>query len=182
MSFRHKAIYGQTGCGKTWLLKRIAKGLVGYKQKVLVFTASGDISFAKGCKITACEDTLEQWLGQRDNFGAHVMLDEASVLFDETRKKTHPNIWNLFNMGRHKGFTGYVATQLPTHIPRKVRVNCQECYCFRLGDYEAARMVWADYNRLSYNGRPMWEAIQNLPDCKALHIIQPDKIAYKSLK
>lgn len=181
MSFRHKAIYGQTGQGKTWLLKRIAKKLLKYKQKVLVYTASGDIGFPKGCKITADADTLEMWLGNPENFRSHVMLDEAAILFEETTKKSHPNIWSLFIMGRHKGYTAYAATQYPTSIPKRVRVNCGECYCFRLGDYTSARLVWEDYNRLSLNGKPAWQAIQSMKQLKAIHFIQPDEISIKSL-
>ena len=181
MSFRHKAIYGQTGTGKTWLLKRIAKQLIKHKQKVIVYTASGDIDFPRGSKITACADTLEEWLGNPANYRAHVMLDEAAVLFEETRKKTHPNIWNLFSMGRHKGYTGYAATQYPTSIPKKVRVNCAECYCFRLGDYQSARLVWEDYNRLDLDGKPAWKWIQEAPKLKALHFIQPDELSIKLL-
>lgn len=179
--FRHKAIYGQTGMGKSWFLKRIAKNLIKYKQKVIVYTASGDIDFPKGCKITSCEETLERWLGDPANFRSHVMLDEAAVLFTETSKKTHPNIWNLFSMGRHKGYTGYVATQYPTSIPKRVRVNCAECYCFRLGDQDSAQLVYKDYNRMNWQNRPAWESIQSLPKLKALHFIQPDFIGLSTL-
>jgi len=76
------------------------------------------------------------------------MLDEGSILFEEARSaKTHPNIHRLFTAGRHRGYTAYIATQYPTSIPRKVRVNCAECFSFALGDEESAKLVWADYNR-----------------------------------
>lgn len=180
--FSHKAIYGMTKMGKTWLLKRIAKKLIKYKQKVIVYTASGDISFPKGCKITACEDELEYWLGLPENYRSHVMLDEGASIFEETSRKSHPNIWTLFRMGRHKGYTAYIATQYPTSIPRRVRVNCGECYCFRLGDEESAKLVHRDYNSMKINGIPIWKKIQGFDVCNGVHLIQPLDVQLFKLK
>ncbi len=175
--FRHKAIYGQTGSGKTWLLKRVAKSLLKHRSKVIVWTGVGDNDFPKGCKVTYSVDELEAWLGNKDNYGAHIMLDEASILIDDaSSKKDYPNIHKLFQAGRHKGYTAYMATQYPTSVPRKWRVNCSECYCFLLGDEESAKLVWADYNRQSINGVPAWKLITSQKQLNAIHFIQPDTI------
>lgn len=172
MNFRHKAIYGMTGQGKSWLLKRISKGLLKYLQKVIVFSGVADHEgWPRGTKYTEDLDELEAWLLDPANFGAHVILDEAAILYAEVKEKKHPTIYWLFMKGRHKGYTVYMATQYPTSVPRRNRINCAECYCFKLGDIEAAKQVWEDYGRPSYEGRPIWEIIQQLPKCTYLHIV-----------
>ncbi len=182
MSFRHKAFYGATGTGKTWLIKRIIKILLKNKQIVLIYSGVAD-TFPKGAKVFYDADSFEAALADRSNFGAHVFIDEGAVLYDEAiPKKDYPNIHFLFQKGRHKGFTAYITTQYPTSIPRKVRVNCQECYCFRLGDEESANLVYKDYSRLNYDGQPLNRAITNLPaKLECLHIVSPDFVEKISL-
>lgn len=176
-TFRHKAIYGATGSGKTTLMKRRAAHLLKYKQQVLVYTGTGDISFPKGCKLTMDPDELEEWLKDPANYGAFIMLDEAAVLYDEVRSaRKHPAVHGLFMRGRHKGYTCYIATQYPTSIPRRNRVNCSECFCFKLGDEESAKLVWMDYGRPDFGGRPAWETIMQQKPYEFLHIISPDHI------
>lgn len=176
MEFRHKAIYGMTGMGKTWLMKRLAKPLRALKQKVIVYTGVGDYAWPKGCKITHDVDQLESWLGKRENFGAHIFLDEARVLYAEMKPSKHKNINNLFTMGRHKGFTCYVATQYPTSIPPAVRVNCPELYCFRLGSRDHAKLVRNDYGEIQFEGQYVDKHILNLKKLNFFHIIQPEQV------
>ncbi len=171
MSNPHKAIYGMSLTGKTWLMKRIAKRLLTYKRKVLVWSGVGDLDFGKGAKTTLDVDELEYWIGQPENWGAHLMIDEGRVLFAEaSSRKNYPNIHNLGTMGRHKGLTLYIATQYPTSIPPSIRINCAECYCFRLASKEQARLVYEDYGGIEHEGRRIDEAITRLPDLHALHI------------
>lgn len=181
MEFRHKAIYGMTGMGKTWLMKRIATKLRKYKQKVIVYSGVGDLQWAKECKVTFHIDELERWLGDKENYGAHIMLDEARVLYSEMSRKNHPNINNLFTMGRHKGYTAYVATQYPTSIPPAVRVNCPELYCFRLGSADHAKLVKNDYGDIAYKGQRVDRQILKLKKLEFFHIIQPEKISLMQL-
>lgn len=180
--FSHKAIYGTTKMGKSWLMKRIIKQLLKHKQKVIVYTGGGDFDFPKGCKFTTDEDVLEKWLQMPENYRSHVFIDEGDVLYEETTKKTHPNIWRLFKMGRHKGYTAYIATQFPTLIPPRVRRLCSECYCFRVGDEDSAKLVYKDYNSMKLNGVPAWKAILSLDVCNGIKFVMPDKIERFKLK
>lgn len=183
MSFRHKAIYGLTGMGKTWLMKRRAAALLKHKQRVIVYTGTGDTEFPKGCQITTYPDQFEEWLADRDNFGSYIMMDEAAALYDEIgiQANKHPEIRGLFMRGRHKGYTVYMATQYPTSIPRRNRINCMECFSFRLGDMKSARQVWEDYGCLNINGKPAYEFILAAPKLKFVHFLPPDKISLQSL-
>lgn len=181
LEFRHKAIYGMTGMGKTWLMKRIAKKLKKHKQKIIVYSGVGDMDWPKGSKITCNVDQLEQWLGQIENRGAHIFLDEARVLYSKMKPSKHPNIDNAFTMGRHKGFTLYVATQYPTSIPPAVRVNCPELYCFRLGSKDHAKLVRDDYGDIKMKDKRIEGLILGLKKLEFLHIIQPDQISHLKL-
>ncbi|MBL4761681.1 MAG: DUF87 domain-containing protein [Gammaproteobacteria bacterium] len=178
--FRHKAIYGMTGMGKTYLMKRITRKLRKHKQKVIVYSGVGDLRWPAGCKVTFSINQFNKWLGQRENFGAHVMIDEARVLYSEIKPKEHKNIHHLFTMGRHKGFTCYIATQYPTSIPPAVRVNCPELYCFRLGSAEHAKLVRNDYGDINYKGLRVDKQILNLKKLEFFNIVQPFEV--KKLK
>lgn len=176
MSFRHKALYGQSGMGKTWLLKRQAALLRKHKQKVIVYSGVGDLNFAGGCKTTMSADQLEEWLAHPDNYKSFVMLDEGKILFYQIKEKTHPNIYHLFMSGRHKGYTAYIATQYPTSIPPIVRVNCAETFCFRLGNQKSAKIVWEDNDCIDYGNEPLWSEILKLEKLQCFHIRQPQQV------
>jgi len=182
MSAKHKAVYGMTQMGKTWLMKRRAKILAQKKQKILVYSGVGDIEWPKSAKVTMEAEILEYWLGQKENERAFVFLDEAAILIDEaSKRKDFPNIHRLLQAGRHKGFTCFLATQYPTSIPLKWRTNCDETYCFRLGDEESAKLVWADNSRKKINDKPMYKEILELKKLEFIHIIKPDYIEKKTL-
>lgn len=177
LTFRHKAVYGITGTGKTWFLKRQATQLLRNKQKVLVWTGTGESGWPRGCRVTCSVDELESWLSNPANFGAYVMLDEGAILFEETAKrKDYPAIHSLFLSGRHKGFTCYIATQQPTTIPKRVRFNCGDCFCFGLGDEDSAQLVWKDYNRLNVDGVPAWKIILKQKKLHFVHFRAPEQI------
>lgn len=180
MAARHKLIYGMTQMGKTWLLKRIVKVLRKHKQKVIVYSGVGDLDWPSGCLVTHSIEQLETWLGQHTK--AHVIIDEGRVLYAKMKPSLHPNIDNLFTMGRHRGFTNYIATQFPTSIPPAVRVNCSEMYCFKLGSKKHALLVQEDFGDLEYNGKPIFNQILKLPPCECFHVIAPDTIKKLSLK
>lgn len=141
----HWAIYGATGTGKSWGLKRTAKPLLKHKQQVLCWSGVGDPDWPRGVKLTFDEDELEKWLRDPEHFGAYVFLDEAADLFKDTKEKTHPQIWRLARKGRHRGFTAFYATQYPTGLPPQVRTNCQNVRCFRLQNEDYAARVVRDY-------------------------------------
>lgn len=178
MSNPHKAIYGVSMQGKTWLMKRLSKQLLKYKRKVIVWSGVGDLDFGKGAKTTLDIDMLEYWLKNpsaiwpKEQYkGAHVMIDEARVLFSEAAsRKKYPNINNLGTMGRHKGFSLYVATQYPTSVPPAIRINCSECYCFKLTSQDQAKLVYEDYGGLAFEGEPINKIIPKLDKLHALHI------------
>lgn len=181
MEFRHKAFYGMTGMGKTWIMKRIAAKLRKHKQKVIVYSGVGDLKWPKGSKTTFSIDVFEKWLGQRENFGSHVFIDEARVIYDGFKRSKYPNINNLFTMGRHKGYTLYVATQYPTSIPPAVRVNCPELYCFRLGSAEHAKLVRDDYGDILYQGASVHKQILKLNQLEFFRIVQPHTVQKMTL-
>lgn len=189
--FKHKAIYGATKQGKTWLMKRLGKVILKERQKLIVYSGVADNTWPAGCIYTEDVDELEAMLRNPENWGAHVMMDEAAVLYSEANKKDHEWVYWFYMKLRHKGFTGYLATQYPTSIPRRNRINCLECYCFRLGDEESAKMVWADYGRMNvdlaeatqvWDGFsdpkinpkqlpiPLWCVIMKLPPEVCLHV------------
>lgn len=182
MGVSHKAFYGMTDQGKTWAMKRIARQLLRRKQKVIVYSGVGDFNWGKAAKTTACADELERLLRDPRNYGSFVFLDEGMILYDEITRKSHPFLYSMFNVGRHKGYTFYIATQYPTSIPRRVRVNCAECFCFKLGDEESAKMVYRDFNSQTFNGKPLWKAIMGLKQCSGFHIKQPTHIKKISLR
>jgi hypothetical protein len=157
-------------------MKRRAAYLRRHKQQVLVWTGVADLDWPAGCRVTMEVDELEEWLKDKSNYGSFVFLDEAAILYDEATRKNHPTVHGLFMRGRHKGYTCYIATQYPTSIPRRNRINCAECYTFRLGDEESAKQVWGDYNRLSIEGKPLWQIIMQLPQLQCLHIISPETV------
>lgn len=174
--FRHKALYGITGCGKSWTLKRRAEALLRHKQRLLVYSGVCDTSWPKhrNLSLTFETDQLEEWLGDPKRYGSFVMIDEGSILFDEVKKDSHPVLSRAFQTARHKGFTFYIATQFPTSIPRRVRLNCGEVYCFRLGDEAAAYEVYRDMGSPLYGGQPLHKAIVRLRKLQFFHIIPPE--------
>jgi hypothetical protein len=181
MEFNHKAFYGMTKMGKTATMKKFAVGLRKDNQKVIVYSGNGDLSWPQGCQITMSVDGLEALLRKKENRHAHVFLDEARVLYKKMKPSKHPYIDNLFTMGRHKGFTCYIATQYPTSIPPEARVNCGECYCFRLGSKAYAQIVCEDYGDLEYKGEKITKQILKLPELTFFHIVSPDTVKLKQL-
>lgn len=177
MTFRHKAIYGQTGSGKTWLMKRRANLLLKHKQRVICWSGVGDREWPRGVRITDSVDELEAMLANPVNYKSFLMLDEAALLYDEIGGgKNHPTIAGLAMRGRHLGYTAYFATQYPTSMPRRTRINCGECFCFKLGDKKAAQQVWEDYGAPDYQGRPIYEQIVRFEKLQGFHIIPPDHL------
>ncbi|MDD9911688.1 MAG: hypothetical protein OXR68_00115 [Alphaproteobacteria bacterium] len=179
-NFSHKAIYGATKTGKTWLSKRIASRLRQRKQKVIVYSAVGDIHWPEGCQFFFKIDELEEALSNPANFGAHVFLDEAFVLYKRVTEKEHPILYYMGNMGRHKGYTMYVITQRPQKIPTHIRENCFEVYCFALGGKTGRMLVEEDYERDEFTqqlGQPINKAIQQLPRLHCLHLSIPHGFA-----
>lgn len=163
-------------------MKRLAKRLALRKQKIIVYSGTGEDGFPSTARYTTDEDELERWLSMPENFRSFVMLDEAAVLVEDIYpKKDYKNIHQLFQKGRHKGYTNFMATQFPTSVPKKWRVNCGECFCFALGSEEDAKAVWADFNRLNFEGEPLWKVIMGLDKLEFLHITRPDKIEKLSL-
>lgn len=173
--FAHVAIYGMTKMGKSWLMKRLASRCLRYKQRVICYSGVADIDWPKGVKLTFNHEEFEKWLGNPENYGAHVFVDEATILFANARSiKKYPNIHQLASAGRHKGFTAYFATQKPTRLDTMIRENCMECYCFKLGGAKSARLVYDDYAEAHYNGVPIDEIILKQKKLEYVHIDMND--------
>lgn len=182
MGFNHKAVYGMTTMGKTWLMKRLAAQYAKRKQQIIVYSGVGDFKgWPKAAKLTADVDELEALLRDQNNFGSFVFLDEITVLNEDTNKNKHPIVNGIFMRGRHFGYTVFGATQYPTAMNRKSRVNCGECYCFKLGDEDSAKQVWNDYGRPNINNRPAWEEILKLNRLEFLHMQGGGVITKKTL-
>ena len=171
--FCHKAIYGVTKSGKTWLMKRLAAQLTRMRQQIIVWTPTLEEGWPSSAHVTEDIDQLEAWLNDPSKFGSHVFIDEAADLFVEASTKKHKMIWAVTRRGRHRGFTVYLGTQEPTLIPPRVRRQCAEIYCFLLVDYAQAERVWKDCDRASLNGTPLSEVIMNLPKLHCVHAIRP---------
>lgn len=195
MKFSHKVFYGMTEMGKTAVMKQIAASLRRQKQQVIVYSGVSDLDWPQGCTVTSSVDRLEQYLQAHVNMVSqwhkagrptgkkpphpHVFLDEARVLYARLKRKDHPILDNLFTMGRHAGFTVYAATQYPTSIPPAARVNCSECFCFRLGSKDHAKIVYDDFGDLALNGEKISGLILKLPQLEFLHIVRPDHVSRK---
>jgi len=160
-----------TKSGKSWLLKRLVKKLLNNHEKVLVYSGVADKSWPRGVKLTFNHDVFENMLADPKNYGAHVIVDEASILFRQARSPAkHPNIHELASAGRHCGYTAYFATQKPTRLDSMIRENCGECYCFRLGSKKSAKLVYEDYGDRDYNGVPLFELIGKQKPLEYIHI------------
>ncbi len=177
MKFSHKTFYGMTEMGKTAAMKKIAAVLRKNKQKIIAYSGVGDLAWPG--KVTASVHELEDLLEDPKSAYAHVFLDEARVLYSRFKRLKHPHIDNLFTMGRHKGFTVYCATQYPTSIPPAARVNCSECYCFRLGSADHAKIVYEDFGDMRFEGRRISGLILKLPQLEFFHLIKPDTARHK---
>lgn len=182
MTFSHKAVYGATTMGKSWLMKRLSNVYAKNKQQIIVYSGVGDFDgWARGAKMTTEVAVLEEWLNDPNNFQSFVFLDEITVLNDETKPKKHPTVHGIFMRGRHRGFTCFGATQYPTAMQKRNRVNCMECYCFRLGDEDSAQLVWKDYGQKEVNGRPAWQEILDLKQLEFLHFMPDGQVVKKHL-
>lgn len=181
MEFRHKAIWGMTTMGKTWLMKRIIAWLLKHKQKCIVYAGNGDYTFPKGCILTDDVDLLEEILNNPENFKAFVFIDEAANLYDQINKKKHKLLTGATMRGRHKGYTFYFASQYPTSIPTYIRRGCAEVYCFRLADEDSADRVYRDCNSAHYNGQKIKDQILGLNKLEFFHYKAPNYIEKKEL-
>lgn len=181
--FAHTAIYGMTKMGKSWLMKRLASRLLKYKQKVLCYSGVADLEWPKGVKLTFDHDEFERWLADPANFGAHVIVDEATILFNSARSPAkYPNIHKLASAGRHCGYTAYFATQRPTRLDTNIRENCAEIYCFKLRGAKSAKLVYEDCGEAEYNGVPIDKLILKQKKLEFIHIdMNTDKITLGAL-
>ncbi len=175
--FRHKAVYGFTGTGKSTLVKAFTKTYRRRQQQVIVYPGTGDTAFPPGCKFAWSADELEALLANPENYGAFVILDEGAALYDEVTLKKHPIVYGLFMRGRHLGYTCWIITQYPTSIPPRVRRNCTERYIFGTADEHDAQMIWQDCARISFEGKPLWQHIMQLKRYEFFRYIHPGEIS-----
>ena len=169
--FAHVAIYGMTKSGKSWLMKRLAARFLKYRQPVICYSGVADLDWPKGVKLTFDHDEFERWLADPENYGAHVLVDEATILFYHARSAVkYPNIFTLASAGRHKGHTAYFATQKPTRLDPMIRENCGELYCFRLRGAKSAHLVYEDFGEAHYNGVPIDKIILQQKKLEFVHI------------
>lgn len=126
------------------MTKREIAPLVRAGLKVLVFSGNGDPDWP-GCEVHYTADSFEKALKKRENFGAFVVVDEATVLYKSSKYSTHPTIYMLGQMGRHSGYRCYFLTQFPTALQHNVRVNCSDVRVFRLASKKQAQMLVDDW-------------------------------------
>lgn len=160
--FRHRLLYGMTGQGKSTLMKAVAKRLTDQRQQVIIFNPIGDDGWPQSAIQVYHVDQLEDTLNDTRRYGAHVFIDEAIIYRKMLNQKRHKTLSMLGSIGRHMGYTLWIAAQYPTAVDTNLRWNCGECYCFRLAEVNHAQDVWSDYNRQSIGGVPVWEVIKNL--------------------
>lgn len=162
--------------GKTHLMKQYAKVYRARKQQLIVFPGTGDMDFPKGTKFVFDADELEDALNNPANFGAFIMIDEGAILYEDVSRKQHPMVAGLFMRGRHRGFTAWIATQYPTSIPPRVRINCGERFIFGIPDAKAAEAIWRDCGSIMWEGRPLKDAILELKPREFFRYVHPGYI------
>ncbi len=157
--------------GKSWLIKRLARKLVRYGHKVIVYSGVADTDFPKGVKLTFDHDVFERMLNDSANYGAHIFVDEATILFNKARSSAkYPAIHQLASAGRHKGFTAYFATQRPTRLIPDIRENCSQIYAFRLRGKKACQIVYEDCGEAKINGKRIDEIIIKQKQLEFVHV------------
>ena len=142
------------------MMKRIAKGLLSLSELVICYSGVADVTWPKGVKMFYDADAFEAALNDPKNFGAHVMIDESAILYDEARsRKNYPAINRIASAGRHKGFTCYFSTQHSKSIPPIVRNNCGEVYVFAVSGDDNAEHIEKFCSNVSVGGERMRDFI-----------------------
>lgn len=170
--FNHSLVVGCTGSGKTYLMKRMASGLLNKKQQVIVFTTADASEWDKRAHVIDEIDGLELLLNKRALAGAYVFIDEALDFFDDIDKKKHKMCDRLHRKGRHRGFKVFFMTQDYIGVPKQVRRNVKEVYIFSTGsDDIVAKQISREYNGVDTSrfGLSLEMLIKNLNDYRFLN-------------
>lgn len=175
--FAHKASYGLTTFGKTYIAKRRMEFQLKHRQQVVVYAGNLDTDFPKGVDYVYDADELEAYLANPDHFGAFVYIDEADLLFEDVTQD-HEICNNITKRGRHLGYTVWLISQYPNAIPKRQRRNCFERFMFSMGDYEDAVALWKDCGKISYEGKPLCDWLMELPKFAFFHYKHPGQITY----
>lgn len=119
----HTLVLGQSQCGKSVLLKLIARRLRAQGRTVLVF----DPLFSE----YACSErfgTIEEFsAAARATQNAHLIVDESGIAFAEGGDRSHA--W-LATTSRHWGHSTYFAAQRLVQVPPTVRDQCNALFLF----------------------------------------------------
>jgi hypothetical protein len=164
----HSAAWGATDSGKTWLMKRHAAVIRRKRLPVIVCSPVGVYrDWPRGVQFVRNAAQLEQALRKPSNRrgGCFGFVDEAGDLRDELErfKWKYPLVMSMMSRGRHWGFTGFISSQYPRDVIPKWRRNASKHYCFRLGDEEAAKIIWKDAGCPKMpDGTPAWRLLPRL--------------------
>jgi DNA helicase HerA-like ATPase len=174
----HTAVYGQSGTGKSTLMKARARLWRRHGQPIDIFDGKGDAEWATLGDATSRAVTFERWLRDPKRRGRFTIVDEARNLFGQTRRAAAFQYCTELAMnGRHDGRAVWFATQYPTSLMIEARTNCERCYCFRLGSRDQAKLVCEDYSF----PRDLMDELVELPNYHFFELHQGGRFELKKL-
>lgn len=176
----HTAIYGMTEHGKSWLMKRRMEELEKLGQRFLTFDGLGDREYLGFGPMFTKAWQFENALRDPANQGCFVVVDEAKLLYAQTRRrKEFVMINQLGSVGRHRGHKCYFATQKPTMLDAETRANCNRAAIFRMSSRASVKLVLEDYGL--EDDRALLARIIDLPPCHYFDVT-PGRAVFKRLR
>jgi len=157
---------GSTGCGKTWLMLKLAEDYYGEKQIQILNTKSDSgineldapniselhllpaytfpeypvvIYTPTGSELADLEtlDAWCQWIYERGN--THAIVDEITQLGNGTYPKM--GFLNMVTRGRDRGVSVFYGTQRPVAIPKIAYTESQHFYKFHLASEDDRKSI-----------------------------------------
>jgi ABC-type glutathione transport system ATPase component len=131
----HAICVGVSGCGKTTLMKQLAKKL----PRVAVCEYGGEKKVGKTDWGKTEFHTLDiekmLWFAQH-NISCNIFIDDAGDNMQRSKD------FDFFTTcGRRWGHTVFLITQRATQLSPNIRSNCETIYCFRQSQYDVDKLL-----------------------------------------
>lgn len=138
----HRAIYGRTRSGKTFLAKMIAADCRRRGIRLAILDPLNDPGWptGKGDFVTRHRDEFKHFI--RTEQRRLIIIDESSAALD---RYDPTDDWPA-TMGRHLGHLAIFIAQRPQQISPTVRGQCEKIYCFALAGKDA-RLLADEFGR-----------------------------------